>query len=294
MIQTRAARCGLLALVSLLPAAARAQDKQAKPAPAPAAAPAAQGKLTEWPALGDNDKDRVPALVGQFRKGDPQLQDDAKKKLIALGAGAMPQLLQQVSDRGDNVNVQLFAIFDEVLGKQHAALMAREIKKPRVELRRYLTRRLCPMGDPEMRPVFESLLKDKDEETVFFAQLGLLALAQRDALAPVLAYVKAHWNAQAALVAESLAPARSRELGEAVFAAIANAQAVDQMNGLRLARYLMVKDQGMLLRRYLEAGENSVKREAVNAARVLHGEQPIENLNVFQAIEHAKQWLAKI
>jgi hypothetical protein len=150
------------------------------------------------------------------------------------------------------------------------------------------------MGDAEMRPVFESMLKDKDEETVFFSQLGLLALKQREALAPVLAYAKAHWAASAPLVAEALAPARSRELGEAVFEAIANAPAVDQMNGLRLARYLMVKDQAMLLRRYLEAGENTVKREAVNAARVLHGEPPIENLNVFQAIEHAKQWLQKI
>jgi hypothetical protein len=37
-----------------------------------------------------------------------------------------------------------------------------------------------------------------------------------------------------------------------------------------------------------------VKREAINTARVLHGEEPIENLSVFQAIEMAKQWLDKL
>ena len=36
------------------------------------------------------------------------------------------------------------------------------------------------------------------------------------------------------------------------------------------------------------------KREAVNTARVLHGEQPQENLTVFQSIEQAKQWLNKL
>jgi hypothetical protein len=289
MTPTLAARCGLLALAAVLPATARAQDKTA-----PAAAPAAQGKLAEWPAIKDTDKDHVLALEGQFHKPDAKIQEDAKNQLIAIGDGAMPLLMQRVSDRAENVNPQLFAVFDVLLEKKHAALMAREIKKERIELRRYLTRRLCRFGDPDMRPVFESLLKDKDEETVFCAQLGLLALKQRTALAPVLAYVKVHWNAVAPLVADVLTPARSRELGDAVFESIANAQAVDQMNGLRLARYLMVKDHSVILRRYLEAGEHTVKREAVNAARVLNGEPPIENLNVFQAIEQAKQWLQKL
>jgi hypothetical protein len=66
------------------------------------------------------------------------------------------------------------------------------------------------------------------------------------------------------------------------------------MAGLRLLRHLMVKEQGALLHRYLDAGEHTVKREAINAARCLHGEAPIENLSVFQAIEMAKQWRAKV
>ena len=265
--------------------------------PAPQKPPAAQdtkGKLGEWPPLKDTDTERVLGLIGQFRKPNPQLGDEAKKQLIQLGDPAMPLLMQNVSDRADNVNAQLVAVLDEVLGKQHAALMARETKKPRIELRRYLTRRLCRFGDPDMVPIFDSLQKDKDEATVFFAQLGLLAQKRKDALAPVLTYTKTRWNDVGALVAEVLTPARSQELGDAVFEAIAKAPAVDQMAGLRLLRHLMVKEQAVILRRYLEASEHTVKREAVNTARALHGEPPIENLSVFQAIEHAKQWLQKL
>lgn len=287
----RSRAAAMLAASLLVTAAAGAQQ------PAPQKPPAAQetkGKLSEWPPLKDTDNERVLGLIGQFRKPNPQLGEDAKKQLIQLGDPAMPRLMQNVSDRADNVNPQLFAVLDEVLGKQHAALMARETKKPSTELRRYLTRRLCRFGDPDMAPIFEGLQKDKDESTVFYAQLGLLALKHKDALAPVLAYTKTRWNDVGALTAEVLTPARCRELGDAAFEAIAKAPAVDQMAGLRLLRFLMVKEQSVILRRYLEASEHTVKREAVNTARVLNGEPPIENLSVFQAIEHAKQWLQKL
>ena len=285
----------LLVVTAIAAAAPEAAARQpASATPAPAAQQDGKDKLGEWPMLKDTDKERVQALAGQFRKQDEQLQADAKQQLIALGDGAMPLLMQLASDRADNTNAQLFEVFDAVLGPRHAALMARETKKPRVELRRYLSRRLCGFGDRDLAPVFDTLTKDKDEATAFHAWLGLLAQGRKDAVAPVLAYTKTRWNDVGALVASALTPARSQALGEAVFEAIAKAAAVDQMAGLRLLRYTMVKEQGVILRRYLEAGEHTVKREAVNTARVLHGEPPIENLSVFQAIEQAKQWLQKL
>lgn len=285
------ASLALAAAAFVTPAQASAQAQKTPTAPAQAQAP---DKLGEWPALKDTDKDRVLAFVGQFRKADPQLHAEARKQLVALGDAAAPLIMQQVSDRADNTNTHLFAVLDEVLTARHTALMAREAKKPRIELRRYLIQRLCRLGDPDLAAVFESLQKDKDEQTVFYAQLGLLALKRRESLPAVLAYTKTRWSEVNTLVAEVLTPARSRELGDAVFEAIAKAPAVDQMTGLRLLRYLMVKEQGVILRGYLEASDHTVKREAVNTARVVHGEAPIDNLSVFQAIEQAKQWLQKL
>ena len=276
----------LLALAT--PCAIRAQDPQ-KPAPVPATAT----KVAEWPALKETDKERVLSLAGQFRKADPQLHAEAKKELIALGDGALPLLLQQVSDRAENSNEQLFGVFDEMLKPAHAALMARESKKPRVELRRYLFLRMCRFADPELLPVLKAACKDKDELTAFYASLGMLALKEREAVPAVLAYTKTKWKEVGPLTAEVLPHARSMDAGNWVCEAIAKAPAADQMAGLRLLRYVAQKEHTLILRTYLKAADHTVKKEAVNTMRVLHGEAPIENLNVFDAIQMAKAWLEK-
>jgi hypothetical protein len=251
-------------------------------------------KLAEWPPLDAVAKERLLALVGQFRKQDPQLHADATQQLVAIGAGGAPLLMQQISDRAANSNEHLFSVLDRILTAEHTSLLAREIKKPRVELRRWLALRLCRAREAELGPVFESLLQDKDERTVFHAQLGLLGLQRPTALAPVIAYTKTRWAELAPVVAEVLAPSRSHAAAAPLFEYLTTAAPGDQMAGLRLARYLMVKEQGMLLRRYVESSDHAVKREAINAARVVHGEAPIENLSVFQAIEHAQEWLKKL
>lgn len=267
---------------------ALAQQKPAAPAPA------ANGKLAEWPELKDADKAKARALIDQFRKPDEKLHEPAHKALVALGAGAAPIVMAQIVDRTDGVNARLFAVLDATLGKEHTALMARESKKPRVELRRHLARRLCGMGDKDLVPFFETMAKDADPETAFYAQLGAFAQGKTAQLPGVLEHCKTNWPTAGPVVAEALAPARSLELAAPVFEAIASKGAVEQMTGLRLLRYLMVKEQGVLLHRYLDDGQHTVKREAVNTARCLFGEAPIENLSVFQAIEQAKQWRAKV
>lgn len=286
-----AALCGALFLPPLAPA----QAEPPQPAPATGQGPGEQPKkLDEWPQLQDADKNRLLPLVGQFKKADPELHATAHKELVAIGAAAAPLLFQQVADRAENVNPQLFLVFDEVLDHRHAALMARECKKPHVELRRYLIKRLCAFADRDLLPVLQATTKDKDELTRFYAWLGALVLQQRDAIAPVLAYTKVHWQEVSDFVATVLPAGRSTDTGTWLFEAIAKAQPADQMAGLRLLRYLATKEQASLLRRYLEASDHTVKKEAVNTARVLHGEAPLENLAVFQAIEMAKQWLQKL
>jgi hypothetical protein len=213
---------------------------------------------------------------------------------VKIGAGAVPLLLGKVVERDDGTNEPVLAVLDVLLDKSHGALLAREAQKPRVELRRYLVRRLCRFHDADLVPLFKSLVADKDAPTAFYANLALLAQAQREAVAPVMEYTKAHWSEEAPLIAEALTPGRSMDAANLVFEAIAKAAPADQMTGLRLLRYLMVKEQGVILRTYLEAADHTVKREAVNTARVLHGEPAIDNLSVFQAIEHAKTWLKKI
>lgn len=279
------------AALAMLPAALSAQETEP---PAEDEKPARPEKLDDWPELEKKQLDRLLGCIKQFRKKDTELHEGARDRLVAIGAAGMPLLMQKVTDRPDNINEHLFAVFDEVLDERHAALMARATKKRKVELRRYLIKRMCRFGDRDLLPVLRATMKDKDPEIAFYAALGALGLGHEEAVGPVIEYSKTRWEAVAEDVAAVLPARRSRVAGNQVFEAIANRPAGVQMAGLRLARYLATKDHHVILRTYLQAHEHSVKKEAVNALRVMHGQEPLEKLTVFQVIDMARDWLKKV
>lgn len=245
------------------------------------AAPARQQKLSEWPELKKADRDRARAVAKQLGKKQEKLRTAAVDKLAAMGAGVAVVLIPLVSDRPQNHNDWLFEVLDQVTDGRHAALLARESQRKSVAWRRYLTRRLAGLRDPDLLPLLRKHVEDKDADIAFYASLGALAERER-------------WSEQRALIAATLTPARSAAVSLKVWERIGSARPTDQMAGLRLLRYLATTDQKMLLRSYLESSDFAVKKAAINTTRVLHGEQPLEKLSSFQAINLAKQWLQKL
>jgi hypothetical protein len=286
-------------LLTALAAVGPAQEAPTKDAtPAPAQAPAqdkdhADNKVKEWPALKPADRDRVLVLAGQFRKDNEELRKAARDELIAFGAGAAPLLFQRVNDKDESINDDLFAVFDNILGPEHAGLMAVQARKNKVTLRTYLLRRLCEFVDPEMKPTLQWATKDSEDDVVFYACLGLAALHDTDALLTLIELTRKTWASHKDLVAKVLPAARCDACGRAVAEHIAKAEATVQAAGLRLLRYVAIPDHVLIIRGYLAAEDHGVKKEAVNAMRVLHGEPPIENLSAFQAVEMAKEWQSK-
>jgi hypothetical protein len=251
-------------------------------------------KLAKWPALKKAASDRARATAKQVKKPQEKLQVEANHKLVAIGAGVAPVIIPLVSDRAENTNEQLFAVLDAVVDKSHASLLAREAKRPSVEWRRYLLRKLAGFHDADMAAVFKSALKGKDPDIAIYAGLGLLSLGKHDGLDIVLLAAKQRWAEFAEITSKVLPAGRSSASALPIFEKIASARPTDQMAGLRLLRYLMVKDQGMMLRTYLKSSAFAVKKEAINTARVINGEKPLDKLSSFQAIEQAQKWLLKI
>ena len=264
---------------------ARAQDGESPPR---------IEKLSDWPELQKADRDRARATAKQFRKQQDKLRDAAVQKLVKMGAGVAPVLIPLVSDKAQNVNEDVFLVLDQVTDGRHAALLARETKRKSVAWRRYLMRRLAGLRDKELLPVLQKTWQDKDEEIAFYAALGMLALGDKAGLDVVLAAARQQWAERKEVIGATLEPARSSEVSLLIWERINKARAADKMAGLRLLRHLATKDQKMLLKVYLESPDFAVKREAINAARVLHGEAPLEKLSSFQAINLAKQWLQKL
>lgn len=279
-----------LALAALVPG--QAGDK--KPASKKQDGKSTVKKLSEWPKLKKAHSDAARAKTRQFRKTKAELHEKASAQLVDYGAGVAPILIPMIKDRTDGINDHLFGVLDAVLKPEHASLIAREAKRPSVEWRRYLMRKLATFRDVDIAPIMAKAVKDKDEDIAFYASLGMLGLGKHDGLDAVLVAAKQRWSDVSPLVAKVLTPARSADAATPVFEKIAAARPTDKMAGLRLLRYLMVKEQGMLLRTYLQAPDFSVKKEAINTARVVHGEKPLEKLASFQAINMAKKWLDKL
>jgi HEAT repeat protein len=283
-----------LAGFAFLLAAAAAGQTPAGQQPAgqqPADKPA---KVTEWPAPKPEDRDRLPGLYGQLKKDNEALRKEGRDALIAIGDAAVPFLFQQVGDKEAPVNTEVFTVLDKITGPQHASLLAKELgKKGKLELRKYLFGRLCRFVDPELKATLTGGLKDKEESIVFHSTLGLAALRELSALEPLLEACRTDWNGVRAEVAAVLPAARCEQCGKAVAELIAKGKPPVQAAGLRLMRYVATPPQAAMVKTYLRAEDFVVKKEAINAMRVINGMEPIENLDAFQATKMAEEWQNK-
>lgn len=268
--------------------------------PKPSTEPAAAGKglpeaLKAWPALAAADRDRAISLTGQFKKDEAAVKEAARKELLAMGAGAAPVLFQKVGDAEKELalNEELYLVFDEMLQAEHRNLMAEQAKKKKLELRKYLVRRLCQIADPELKDDLAPFAKDADEQIAFHANLGLAALGDTEALAAVVETTRTKWADHKPMVEKVLPRARSAAAGTAVADYVAKKPPAVQAAGLRILRYVATDETRATIKAYLTSEDHNLKKEAVNALRVMAGQEALENLSAFEAIGMAKEWLNK-
>lgn len=277
---------------------APAQDAPSDAAPKAAqAAPATElpKPLAAWPALSATDRERALALTGQLKKDDEALRKSARDELVAMGAGAAPVLFQKVGDAEKELalDAELFAVFDAMLTAEHRGLMAEQAKKKKIELRKYLLRRLCMMADPASKPTFEPFRKDADETVKLHANLGLAAIKDGDALLVVLEMTRKAWADHVDLVKQALPPARCSECANVVLGFVQKENNEAKAAGLRILRYVGTEAEKPSIKSMLTSEDHGVVKEAINALRVIHGMEPLEKLSAFDAIGMAKEWQSR-
>lgn len=274
---------------------ANAQETKDAPPQSAASTTGAKKPLAAWPALQAKDRDRAIVLTGQLKKEDEAVRTAARGEMLAMGAGAAPVLFQKVGDAEKELalNEELYLVFDEMLTEEHRALMAEQAKKKKIELRKYLLRRLCLMADPELKSAFEPFRKDADEQTLLYATLGLAARKDKDALMQLLEITRTDWASHVELVSKALPFARSSECALALAERMANDGNEVKAAGLRLMRYVATENEKPIIKTYLGAEDHGVVKEAVNVMRVMNGMEPLEKLSAFDVIGMAKEWQSK-
>ena len=103
------------------------------------------------------------------------------------------------------------------------------------------------------------------------------------------------WRSRVGIVSAVLPAARGSEGADLVLDRMPADDIAARVTGLRLLRSLAPKHYAGILAVYLDHEQSNVKKEAINALRVVvDDDPPLENLSVFQAIELAQQWRARL
>lgn len=277
----------LIGAAALLAASTATPRTQATP-PEPARKPS-------WPKLDSQQQERIAQLFKNLSSNSVDLRSGAETELAAIGAGAAPLMIAHLSDHDINVNDALLRVLPQVTSVEHAPLLAQQISSRRLAIRRFVVRRLAELHPADMGPVFRAVLRDRDAEVVFLAQLGITGTGDFEFMGAVFERCSEDWNGWRALVAQALSGARGEKGTRWLLERMAKGSARDQVTALRLLRTLGLREATGPIAVYLEHENHNVKKEAINALRaIVDGEPPLEELSVFQAIEMAKQWKARL
>jgi hypothetical protein len=244
-----------------------------------------------WPPLPAAQAERAKQLFANLAGNAKELHAGAETELQAMGAAAAPLLMARLSDHATNINAPLLRVLQRVTEPAHAPLLAREATSRKTVLRRFAYQRLAVFHQADLAPVFRAALRDRDEEVVFAAQLGLAGLGELEFMEAVFARCMKQWNEVAPLATAALAGARGEAATRWTLERMATGGTQATVAGLRLLRTLGVREATSGIAPFLDSEQHNIKKEAINALRaIVDGAPPLDELSVFDAIELAKEW----
>jgi hypothetical protein len=259
-----------------------------KPADKPAA-PAAADKPA-WPKLKQLDADRVPQLLANFKLDNKELHAKSVEELVALGPGAAPLLLARLSDVPNTLNPWLVQALDRVTTLEHTPLIAAEAGHKLLSRRKWSIIRLTDLGATDVAATYTKALADKDEEVAYRAAVGLAATGDAAGMERVFARAKTGWKEARAWLEPNLERGRGEALSKFLLGKLASKEFDDKVTALRLFRSCGTREQAKVVAAELDSSDHAVKKEAINALRVVVlEEKALDDLSVFQCIEMAKQ-----
>lgn len=258
-------------------------------------------KRPEWPEMTARQKSKVETLLATLaRKGDTQnTKAKVEKQLVKIGLPCGKRLILRFSDSPHrDINANLTRVLDQILTREHAPLLAQHADHSAAAGRLYVISRLARYNDKEYLPLFQAARKDKDPEVAFHAAIGLATTSlDKDALEVIFVRCAKEWQDIGDSVTKSLEVIRGFEAMVWLQKRIRNGKLVEQITGLRLMRALAPKEMARSILPYLDSEDYVIKKEAVNALRVVvDGKEPfpLAELTVFRIQQLRKEWKSRL
>ena len=258
--------------------------------------PAKRAKPTKWPELKRADERRVGGMIRRLVHQNEKKREDALNGLLEIGVTSSKYLLRAINDRQPELHEPVFGILDRVTTADYSEVIADLLTgDKRVAVRHWAARRLTDLAVPASKKPLQKALKDKDERVRYLAALGLCSLGDWQGFDLVFERCKTNFAEESSRIHDVLASSRGKPAANLVQARMDRADVASVLTGLRLMRTLAPPEYAGVLKVFLDNKAHAVKKEAINALRVVvDGDAPVENLSVFQVIGAAKKWKERL
>lgn len=262
------------------------------------AVPAQSTKPTSkptWPKLSASEAAKARGWIRRLDVDDEDAIATVEHDLVALGAGVAREVVRELDAKDDESRELAARVLDRVLEPQHAPLLEPLLEQREVHARRYASLRIARFHAKDSEPALRDALEDEDADVAFHAALGLAGLGDLEQLDAVYERCNDDWREIGDVVTEVLAPLRSSEATAWVRKRLMSADDRGKVTCLRLMRSLCTRELAGLIAIHLDSEQAAIKKEAINALRVVvDGDPPIENLSSFDAITMAQKWKERL
>lgn len=262
-------------------------------------------RLKAWPEV---DEEAIATEIDRLRKARTEtMGEDARAKLIEAGAGVVPLLLPKLGvERDEKARQRIVSVLDGVTGAPHTRLLAASFDDRSAAIRIWSLRRVAAFPDGGVRPAAEKAVRTAEkrskrepdrEEECFAAALCAASTGSFVGFDAICERAGEEWGEDGSVIHAALCALRGEEATKRIAPLLADQRPrQEKVTALRL---LAACGEGnlatSLVRPILDSTDNSLRVAAINALRgIVDGDPPLDKLSVFEAIERANKWKARL
>jgi hypothetical protein len=270
-------------------------------------APPAVERLADWPALEKTLREQVTTDITRLRKArTPEMADQARDALKLVGAAIAPELLPILGKETDEDALsRVRSVLLAITGAAHTRCLARHFEDKSAAVRVFALERAAAFPDPGIREAAErayakakeARAKGKaDASEVYAAALALTSSGSSAGLELLFERSLKDWGTQGAPIRIALEAVRGPEASGLALERLARGDRNAQISALNLLGGCGVPELCNLpIKPFLDSEDNGLRIAAINALRgIVDHEPPLDKLSVFDAIELAKKWKARL
>jgi hypothetical protein len=249
-----------------------------------------------WPHLKFARKSLVKEKISDLVSKKDSKRKMVEKLITRYGVGITPVLLGAMHDRQKPKIVERLSFFlDQLLKKEHAALLAKEYRPKNKTLSLYLVRKLASFEDKALIPFLKRAQKNSDPQIIQTATLALASLGETSTLPYLAKMARDNWQNENRQIRKAALGLHGDKASDLLVPMLAKADDDLRIGILRVLAVAGTKKVSSAVSRYLDSTKHQIRVAAVNALRgIVDGDAPYANLSVFSAIEEVKKWKRRV